>query len=160
MTTRKTGLAFAVACAAALCAAAVDVKIDFGKAVGPMKPVHAAGQGPLLFGPNFSMFRYLKEAGVPYVRLHDVGGMFGQNLWVDIPNIFRDFDADETDPASYDFTYTDLYLKALGDNGVEPYFRLGVTIENYARSIGKAYRIFPPKDFAKWARICEHVIRH
>ena len=35
-----------------------------------------------------------------------------------------------------------------------------MTIENYARSIGKAYRIFPPKDFAKWARICEHVIRH
>ena len=23
-----------------------------------------------------SMFRYLKEAGVPYARLHDVGGMF------------------------------------------------------------------------------------
>ena len=42
MTTRKKVLAFAVACAAALCAAAVDVKIDFGKTVGPMKPVHAA----------------------------------------------------------------------------------------------------------------------
>jgi hypothetical protein len=24
----------------------------------------------------------------------------------------------------------------------------------------KSYRIFPPKDFKKWARICEHVIRH
>ena len=144
----------------AMCAQGADIEIDFGTATGPVKPVHAAGQGPLLFGPDFSMFRYLKEAGVPYVRLHDVGGMFGQNLWVDIPNIFRDFDADENDPKSYDFTYTDLYLKALVDNDVEPYFRLGVTIENYARSIGKAYRIFPPKDFAKWARICEHVIRH
>ena len=141
-------------------AAAVDVKIDFDEEVGVVKPVHSAGQGPLLFGPDFSMFRYLKEAGIPYVRLHDVGGMFGQNLWVDIPNIFRDFDADENDPKNYDFVFTDLYLKALVENGVEPYFRLGVTIENYARSIGKPYRIFPPKDFAKWARICEHVIRH
>ncbi len=141
-------------------AAAVDVKIDFDEEVGVVKPVHSTGQGPLLFGPDFSMFRYLKEAGVPYVRLHDVGGMFGQNLWVDIPNIFRDFDADESNPKNYDFAFTDLYLKALVDNGVEPYFRLGVTIENYARSVGKPYRIFPPKDFSKWARICEHVIRH
>ena len=138
----------------------MNISIDFDKLACPVKPVHATGQGPLLSGPDFSMFSYLKEAGVPYARLHDVGGMFGQNLWVDIPNIFRDFDADENDPENYDFTFTDLYLAALVDNGVEPYFRLGVTIENYARSVGKAYRIFPPKDFAKWARICEHVIRH
>ncbi len=140
----------------------MKITIDVSKTIGPVKPVHSTGQGPLLGGlaPDFSMFRYLKEAGVPYARLHDVGGMFGGNLYVDIPNLFRDFDADENDPANYDFLFTDLYLKALVDNGVEPYFRLGVTIENYARSLGKAYRIFPPKDFAKWARICEHVIRH
>jgi hypothetical protein len=136
--------------------------IDFTNTVGPVKPVHSTGQGPLLPGqaPDFSMFRYLKEAGVPYARLHDVGGRFGGSLYVDIPNIFREFDADENDPASYDFTFTDLYLAALVENGVEPYFRLGVTIENFARIIGKAYRAFPPKDFKKWARICEHVIRH
>lgn len=39
-----------------------------------------------------------------------------------------------------------------------PIFRLGVTIENHRRL--KVYRIDPPKDFAKWARICEHVVRH
>ena len=155
-----TLFAAVAACATIQSAHGMDIAIDFGTETGQVKPVHAAGQGPLLFGPDFSMFRYLKEAGVPYARLHDVGGMFGQNLWVDIPNIFRDFDADENDPKNYDFTFTDLYLKALVDNGVEPYFRLGVTIENYARSIGKPYRIFPPKDFAKWARICEHVIHH
>ena len=142
---------------------ATRISIDFTKSAGPVKPVHSTGQGPLLGGkaPDFSMFRYLKEAGVPYARLHDVAGRFGGNLYVDIPNLFRDFDADENDPASYDFTFTDLYLSALVENGVEPYFRLGVTIENYAGgSVGKAYRIFPPKDFKKWARICEHVIRH
>ena len=138
------------------------IAIDFAKSIGPVKPVHSTGQGPMLSGkaPDFSMFRYFKEAGVPYARLHDVGGRFGGGLYVDIPNLFRDFEADENDPASYDFTFTDLYLNALVANGVEPYFRLGVTIENYAGSVGPAYRIFPPKDFAKWARICEHVVRH
>ena len=103
----------AVAVGATLVAAhGADIEIDFGTQTGPMKPVHSTGQGPLLRSqaPDFSMFRYLKEAGVPYVRLHDVGGMFGGNLYVDIPNIFRDFDADENDPASYDFVFTDLYL--------------------------------------------------
>ena len=33
-----------------------------------------------------------------------------------------------------------------------------MTIENYF--LMKAYRIYPPKDFDKWARICEHIIRH
>ena len=49
-------------------------------------------------------------------------------------------------------------MKALVENGIEPYFRLGVTIEN--QFMVRAYRIHPPKDFAKWARICEHVVRH
>jgi hypothetical protein len=43
-------------------------------------------------------------------------------------------------------------------SGVMPYYRLGVTIENYVDI--KAYRIYPPKDYAKWARICEHIIMH
>ena len=133
--------------------------VEFGNhPVGPVKPVNGVGQPPILGYNDYSMFRYLKDAGVPFARLHDVGGPFGKNIYVDIPNLFRDFDADENDPASYDFSFTDLLMKALVENGVEPYFRFGVTIEN-AHAV-KAYRIFPPKDYAKWARICEHVVRH
>ena len=77
---------------------------------------------------------------------------------MDVPNLFRNFDADETDPANYDFAFTDLLIENLVKNGVEPYFRLGVTIEN--RADIRAYRVLPPKDYAKWARICEHIIRH
>ena len=123
-----------------------------------IKPLHGVGQPPFV-GVDFSRIaRWLTPAGIPFSRLHDVGGAFGNNLFVDIPNIFRDFDADPADPASYDFTFTDLLMKALTDAGVEPFFRLGVTIENYARF--KAYRIHPPKDFAKWAEICAGVVRH
>ena len=133
-------------------------KINFDKAAGIIKPVNGVGQPPISGWTNTDMFHYLKEAGIPYSRLHDVGGAFGMNVYVDIPNVFRDFDADENDPASYDFAFTDILLKGLVDNGVEPYYRLGVTIENAHRV--KAYRIYPPKDFAKWARICEHIIMH
>ena len=133
-------------------------KINFDKTVGIIKPVNGVGQPPIYSYTNTSLFHYLKEAGVPYSRLHDVGGAYGMNIYVDIPNVFRDFDADENDPASYDFTFTDYLIKGLVDNGVEPYYRLGVTIENAQRI--KAYRIFPPKDYAKWARIAEHIIMH
>lgn len=133
-------------------------RIDFDRITGEIKPVNGVGQPPIYSYDNTSMFHYLKEAGIPYSRLHDVGGPYGMNIYVDIPNVFRDFDADENDPASYDFAFTDILMKGLADNGVEPYYRLGVTIEN-AQYV-KAYRIFPPKDYAKWARICEHIIMH
>lgn len=134
-----------------------NIKIDFNNIKGKMKPVHGVGQPPFV-GIDFSMVKYLKDAGIPYSRLHDVGGWFGGNMWVDIPNIFRDFNADPYDPASYDFTFTDILINALVENDVEPFFRLGVTIENFSEI--KAYRIYPPADNMKWAVICEHVIRH
>lgn len=138
--------------------AAVKVEFDANAELGKIKPMHCVGQGPIQGLNNFEMFHFLKEAHVPYVRFHDVGGAFGKMLYVDIPNLFRDFDADETKPESYDFTFTDQLVKALVDNGAMPFFRLGVTIEN--RSDVRKYRIHPPNDFAKWARICERVIAH
>ncbi len=137
----------------------VNVKIsaDFGKVTGKIKPMHGVGQPPMQ-GMNADMMHYLGEAGIPYSRLHDVQGWLGHDLYVDIPNVFRNFDADVEDPASYDFTFTDQYMKRLVENGVEPFYRLGVTIEN--AHLLKSYRIFPPKDNLQWARICEHIIRH
>ena len=139
----------------------MKLNFDFEKIIGNIKPMHAVGQPP--FGVNDdgiddSMFHYLTEANIPYSRLHDTGGHFACSLFVDIPNLFRDFGADETDPESYDFAFTDALFEKMVAAGIEPYFRLGVTIEN-AHMI-KAYRVFPPADYAKWARICEHIVRH
>ncbi len=135
----------------------MKIKIDFNEVIGKIKPMHGVGQPPFA-GVDFSMFEYLKNAGVPYSRLHDVGGAYGGGRWVDVPNLFRDFSADENDENSYDFTFTDLLITALVENGVEPFFRLGVTIENQAGI--KSYRLDPPSDYHKWARVCEHIIRH
>ncbi len=100
----------------------------------------------------------LKDAGIPYCRLHDTAGLYGGTHFVDIPNVFPNFDADPSDPNSYDFAFTDAYLKSLVNSGMEPFYRLGVTIENNFRI--KAYEIHPPKDYKKFARICEGIVRH
>lgn len=135
----------------------MNIQFDFNQKTGRIKPMHGVGQPPFL-GVDYSYFSYLKEAAVPFARLHDVGGAYGGGRFVDIPNIFRDFNADETDPASYDFAFTDTLVSALMEYGCPPIFRLGVTIENQCYI--RAYHIHPPKDFGKWARICEHIIRH
>ena len=137
----------------------VAVSVDFSRTLGKIKPVNGVGQPPFM-GRNYSLIAYLKEAHVPYSRLHDVGGaVTGQGIYVDIPNLFKNFDADPSDPASYDFAFTDDLLNAIVTNGVAPYFRLGVSIENYAAELG-ARKILPPKDNLKWAKICEGVVRH
>lgn len=134
------------------------IKVDFSKIVGKMKPVHAVGQPPIIGWSSDKLFHYLTEAGIPYARLHDVGGGFGGGKFVDIPNVFPDFNADPDDPASYDFTWTDPLITSLMNAKVEPYYRLGVTIENEVWR--KAYRVNPPEDPEKWAKICAGVIRH
>ncbi len=133
------------------------VTVNFNNTVGKIKPHHAINNAPIS-GTSDRLFHYLKDASIPYSRLHDTGGAYGNFCFVDIENIFRDFDADVDDPASYDFAFTDNLLEHICAQDTEPFFRLGATIENDHRI--RAYRIFPPKDNMKWAQICEHIIRH
>ncbi len=135
------------------------MKINFNNIIGKIKPMHAVGQPPFL-SSDYSYCHYLKEANIPYARLHDVGGIYGGSRYVDIHNIFPNFDADETNPASYDFFYTDLLLESMFENDCSPIFRLGETIENDQAKGYPARYINPPKDFKKWARVCEHIIKH
>lgn len=135
----------------------VNINIDYSEKLGKIKPMHGVGQPPM-YAHLTNYMHYLSDAGIPYSRLHDVGGEQGGNRFVDIPNIFRDFDADVNDPDSYDFAFTDLIIEALMKEKCEPIFRLGVSIEN--AFFIKRYRTVPPADFDKWARICEHIIRH
>ena len=124
---------------------AVKIVVDATKPTGPVKPVNAAGQPPLLGRRDHSLFHYLAEAGIPYSRLHDTGGYQGANVFVDIPNVFRDFDADEDDPANYDFAFTDDLLAGLVKHGVEPFYRLGATVSTAGDS-GKVWSLAAAKD--------------
>ena len=129
--------------------------IDFELETGRIKRMHAVNNVQSL--PYIRNDR-LKDAKIPYARLHDTGGPFGGARYVDVANVFPNFDADENDPGSYDFAFTDVLLLGMVEKGIKPFYRLGATIEN--NHTIKAYNIYPPKDFAKWARICEHIIMH
>lgn len=135
-----------------------NITVDFGKKVGKMKPVHAVNNGPVsgnVRGMNND--KYFTEAGIPYARLHDSAfcADYGGEYSVDVHRIFRDFDADENDPNAYVFEPTDNYLAAIDNAGTKIFYRLGAAIEhNYKDGT------YPPKDFLKWAKICEHIIMH
>ena len=135
-----------------------QLTIDFTQKGGRIKPMHAINNVPVVPKTSESMYARLCGAHIPYARLHDTGGYFGGTHYVDIANVFPNFDADAEDPSSYDFAFTDVLLQNMTEHGIKPFYRLGATIENHHKI--KAYHIYPPKDYAKWARICEKVIRH
>ena len=90
------------------------IKVDFDEVVGKVKPLHAVNEVPSVdfrYGGAQEGMDFFKEAGIPYSRLHDVSGRYGGNVFVDISNIFRNFDADENDPANYDFIFTDKHTE-------------------------------------------------
>ena len=143
------------------------MKVDFTSVVGKMKPMHATNNGPAvqlkalengtLHPFNNNLYEF-KRAGIPYARTHDASfyATYGGEHIVDVNMIFTDFDADPTDPASYDFALTDEYLRVIELSGAKCYYRLGSKIEHWS----KKYNTLPPKDFHKWAVVCEHIIRH
>lgn len=99
-----------------------------------------------------------KAARIPYSRNHDsaMHSIYGGPYSHDITRIFPDFNADPYEPDSYDFACTDESILVALDAGTETFFRLGQTIEHQIKKHGT----LPPKDFKKWAVICEHIIRH
>ena len=135
--------------------------VDFTKVLGKVKPMHAVNNGPVYKFAEDQRITNMdawKAAGIPYARTHDasINYTYGGEHTVDVNNIFTDFDADPYDPASYDFAITDEYLRVIDFAGTKTYYRLGSKIEHWC----KKYNTLPPKDFNKWAVICEHIIRH
>ncbi len=138
------------------------LKFDTSKSYGKFKVLNATNGGPWTKRHAGDMyrdnFREYEAANFKYSRNHDSAAcmIYGGPYSHDITSIFPNFDADPYDPASYDFICTDESILTTLDAGVETYFRLGQTIEHQIKKHGT----LPPKDFNKWAIICEHIIRH
>lgn len=136
------------------------VTVDFDSVVGKFKPMNAVNNGPVKPRSDQSRgnFDDYKALRIPLARIHDANlcYSYGGPHCADVHAIFPDFSADENDPESYDFHLTDEYLSNMRSAGTQVYFRLGASIEHWS----KKYNILPPADFAKWARICEHIILH
>ena len=65
--------------------------------------------------------------------------------------IFKDWNADPNNPASYNFGPTDKIVRAIRNSGAEVYYRVG-------RSAGG--NLEPPKDMDKYAAIVAHIAMH
>lgn len=136
--------------------------VNFSDPMGRVKPMHATNNGPInsvgFGGQDSGGYEAWKSAGIPYARTHDSSfcAAYGGEHTVDIHAVFPNFDADVNDPASYDFYITDNYVKTIYDCGTKVFYRLGSKIEHEV----KKYNTLPPKDFKKWAEICEHIIMH
>ena len=135
------------------------INLDLNNQNGKIKPMNAVNNGPARpsVRESYSNFYTYKDARIPYARNHDASfnSEFGGEHTVDVHRIFRNFDADVNDPASYIFEPTDCYLKTIVDAGTKVFYRLGASIEH-----GYKYGTRVPKDYLKWAQICEHIIRH
>ena len=134
-----------------------DIKVDFSSApIGKIRQLHGVNSGPMTKAFTYDSRDFFREAGFPFARLHDVEYPYGSGEFVDIPCIFKNFDADESLEENYNFSLSDEYIKHIIGTGCKPFFRLGVSIEHAPIK----RHVFPPKNYAKWARICEHIIRH
>jgi len=138
------------------------LQFDLAQRQGPFKYLNAVNGGPIHKRHATDQYRSNMEtytaARIPFARNNDSGcyGIYGGPYSHDIDKIFRNFDADEYDPESYDFENTDEAILTALDAGTRTFFRLGQTIEHHVKKHGT----LPPKDFKKWAVICEHIIRH
>lgn len=130
---------------------------DLSKEGKAFKLLNGTNGAPIPRG-RLSNFDFYKAARIPYSRNHDCREVstYGGAHCTDISALFPNFDADPEDPAAYDFCFTDQMILTTLEAGTKTFFRLGETIENK----NKHYTSYPPKDFKKWAVICEHVIRH
>lgn len=139
-----------------------NILFDISKKYGQFKILNATNGGPFhkrhASDQYRSNFLEYKEAKIPYSRNHDSNAciIYGGPYAHDISSIFPNFDADENNPENYDFACTDESILATLEAGTKTFFRLGQTIEHQI----KKHNTLPPKDFEKWVKICENIIRH
>jgi len=132
------------------------IKVDCRESPGTVRSLQGVNDGPVPWNQAYDFSAYYRDMGVDWVRLHDLHGPIGDwdGEWVgavDIHRVFPDFNADAGDPENYDFTRTDMHIRAIKKLGANIIYRLGYSWETVND---------PPADFAQWAAICLHIIKH
>jgi hypothetical protein len=132
------------------------IHVNAANVVGRIRSLQGVNDGPLPSVPlGLDVSRQYRDLHIDFVRTHDFYGPTDIDaVPPDRPknwNIFPRWDADPGNEASYDFDFSDRYIKAILDCGARVYYRVG-------RSWGA--RAAPPEDFDKFADICKHVVMH
>lgn len=132
--------------------ASATVHVDFSIHTGKVKPMHGMCNGPISYGADISdVFR---EIGVPIVRFDATDTAISRSA-IDISRIFKNPDADPTDPESYDFTDTDKYVDAAMCSGAQVIYRLGES-----RDVFGTKSVPVMSDTDALSRVCVNIIRH
>ena len=138
-------------------ACAVELSVDFSSRNGELKRLNGIINTIKL--TQYADPRIRAEYAAlepPYVRFHDAALTNPGAAVMDVSRIFPLFHLDENDPRNYDFRPTDDLLALTRCFCTEIEFKIGESIEHYEHR----YRVNPPADRAKYARICLNIIRH
>ncbi len=144
------GAALCLLIAGTAAAAGVEIVVDAGQVVGPVRPLNGVNAGPAFvpgWPPGRDCIEQYRAMGLTLVRTHDLYGP------CDLSTIFPGgWGADPDDPANYDFTTTDAALDAIEAAGCAIMFRLG---ESW--NTANPHNAIPP-DFLTVARVCERIV--
>ncbi|MGH8258508.1 MAG: GH39 family glycosyl hydrolase, partial [Steroidobacteraceae bacterium] len=158
----------------------LQVSVDAGRTTGTLRTLQGVNGAPapgmhkpphFTFGgwnmpEDVNISRGYREARIDLVRTHDAYGpgdidaRFGpprSTGQFEVPAsrsalvMFPDPEADPNDPRSYDFASTDRLVASIVAIGAQAIFRLG-------RS--ETSDVTPPRDFARYAAVAEHIVLH
>ena len=130
----------------------MKIKVDFSKSIRPIGKLNGMNNGPI--NTYTDRTPEFLDMGVDFVRFHETHAC--NTKCIEIPFVFRDFDADENDPDNYYFEETDAVILGAVNAGIEVMYRLGMGTETPTPKIF----VTIPKDWAKWARIVTHIMDH
>ena len=133
------------------------VTVNLSLREGKIKPCCGVVGGVLWdAGSKVDFSEEFKTAKIPFASTRGVTYPGRGNLAVDLDSIFPDFSGDATDPNSYNFEATDLYLKAIKDSGTEIFLSLGESENPYPKNP----RHLPPHDTEKLGDVFCGIIAH
>ena len=138
--------------------AEIPVTLDPGKTRGAIRNILGMCNSPSIrtVGRMEADKRLFKKLHPARVRHHDAVNENPGYEIVDVTRIFPLFHADENDPANYVFAPTDFYFQQIVDCGIPIELKFGERIEKS----GQKFKVLPPADPKKWARICVNILRH
>lgn len=128
------------------------VRVDLSIPTGEIKPLHGMCNGPVSYGADIS--DTFREIGVPFVRFDGTDTAVG-GYAVDVSKIFRNSDADPTDPDNYSFELTDKYVESALLSGAKVIYRLGESRDLLGSVTERTY-----DNIDLLSRVCVNIVRH
>ncbi len=135
-----------------------SVTVDATHVVGLIRSLQGAHFDP--GADATALNKVYVDLGIDMIRTHDAGlaanSGVGDIDGVGPDRIFPNWDADPSNPASYNFAPTDAVIRNIRAAGAQVFFRVG---RSATFTPGFPNNVVPP-DFDKYAEVVKHVVLH